>query len=230
MFKLTLALAVLNLSLIAAESLPEPGERELTADETAAALRTIAETFKASPIIQAKIVSELEDLAGKRIEEGEILIERPARVSRKFSKPKLKFWVLDSALLSEYSDGQKSISVKDLSGVPAILKQIQGAMTGDLTALSPSYTIKIFAPKDITPLKALRVVLDKKPAASRRLYKRIETRISLGEKFFSEVRYIPEEGDEVTEKFTDIKTPEKSPAADFALPAGIDQKIEKIAE
>ena len=52
---------------------PEPGERALNADEGGKALRGIAETFKAHPSVRAKIRTEVEDLAGKRVEEGELL-------------------------------------------------------------------------------------------------------------------------------------------------------------
>ena len=94
-----LLLAVFSLSNFSAE--PAAGERELTAAESETALRGIAETFKAYPNIKAKLVSEIEDLAGKRSEEGEFVLERPVRVMRKFTKPSTKIWLLDGAFLFE---------------------------------------------------------------------------------------------------------------------------------
>ena len=51
-------------------SAPEAGERALTAEDGDKALRAIAETFKAHPYVRAKIRAEVEDLAGKRVEEA----------------------------------------------------------------------------------------------------------------------------------------------------------------
>lgn len=223
--KLLLALLTLALSLAARNTCAESIEKELPPAETESALRALAIRFQSAPAVRAKIVSEIEDLVGKRTEEGEMLIERPARVLRKFTKPTEKWWLLENGTLSEFARGQKSISVKDLTGAPNLLKQIQGAMTGDLTALAPSYAFKIFESKDGTQ----HLVMDRKPATSRRAYKRIEARIAPAAAFFHEIHYIPEEGDEITEKFLDIQTFKKFPDADFALPEA-NRKVEKISD
>ena len=210
---------------------PEAGERALNAQESEVALRGIADAFKAHPAIRAKMTSEIEDLAGKRIEEGELLLFRddthPARVLRTFSKPKQKLWLLDGAEISEYVASKKTVFVKDLSAAPKTLKHIQAAMIGDVKALDAIFSIHVFSKPG-----ALRLVLDKKPKVSRYIHRRIEARIAEGGLFFSEIRYIPDEGDELTEKFSELKDAGALSDADFALKGieGSERKVEKISE
>lgn len=225
------ACAALAIFLALGAAAGEAGaERELDKKETDSALRGIAESFNGAPRISAKIVSQIEDLAGKRTEEGVMRLERPSRMLREFFKPSMKSWLLQGAELLEFSEGRKSVSVKDLSGAPKLLKQIQGAMMGNLADLAPSYELKIFQLSEVKRRSALKLVLDKKAGVSKRLYKRIEARIAPGELFFSEIRYIPEEGDEITEQFSEIKAVTEFDASDFKLPKDIERKIEKISE
>ena len=210
---------------------PEPGERALNAKESDAALSGIAEAFKAHPTVRAKIRSEIEDLAGKRVEDGELLLDRsegsPARVLRTFAKPKQKAWLLNGATISEYVASKKTVFVKDLSAAPKTLKHIQAAMTGDVHALEEIFTIRVFSKPG-----ALRLVLDKKPKVSHYIHRRIEARFTEGGMFFDQIRYIPDEGDEVTETFLELKDAGKLSDADFALQGtdGSERKVEKIAE
>jgi hypothetical protein len=208
---------------------PEPGEKELRGEELDQAFKTLAEIFQQAPAIKAKMTTEVEDLAGKRVEEGELILDRPARAMRKYLKPSPKIWLLNGAQLEEYLPSQKKIQVKDFSGAPKLLKQIQAAMTGDLKALEPLFTIRIFR---MEQSGSLRLVLDKKAGTSRRLYQRIQARMTRGGLFFNEIRYIPDEGDEVTERFSEIRAIPKPGDAEFSLPAGadIERSVEKISE
>jgi len=229
-----LSLFCVSIGMIAAAEPPAPeaGERELSAEESEKTLRAMGEAFKAHPYVRAIIKAEVEDLAGKRVEEGELLLERPARMLRKFTKPAAKAWLLDGAQISEYAPTQKTIFVKDFSNAPKALARIQAAMTGDIKALEPLFAMHIFLkPGGEGKSSLLRVVLDKKTGASRRLHKRIQARIVEGGLFFDEIHYVPDEGDEVTERFSEIKEIAKPSDADFALPnEWIERKVEKIEE
>ncbi len=216
---------------------PEPGERELNAGELTKTVAGIANTFKAHPSIRAVIRSEIEDLAGKRVEEGELRMDRAnpgaARVLRKFTKPTQKAWLLDGANISEVVPSQKKIFVKDLSGAPKFQKQIQAAMTGDIKALEDMFTVRIFSkPGEAGKPTAFRLVLDKKPGVSRHVHRRIEARIAEGGLFFDEIQYIPDEGDELTEKFLNIEDASKPSDADFALTGteGFEKKVDVVKE
>lgn len=209
---------------------PEAGERALSAEEAEKALRTISETFKAHPYVRAKIRTEVEDLAGKRVEEGELLLDRPARMLRRFSKPE-KAWLLEGAQISDYVPSQKSVFVKDFSGAPKMLKQIQAAMTGDVKALDSFFAVHVFSKVVEGKPAMLRLVLDKKAGVSRRLHRRIEARVAEGGLFFEQIHYVPDEGDEVLERFLEIKEMAKPADADFALPnVGIERKVEKVED
>ena len=215
----------------AEEALPEVGEHALTIPETDAAIQRIAAAFKTHPTLRAKIRSEIEDLTGKRVEEGELLLDRtdgqPARVLRTFSKPKPKAWLLNDASVSEFVPSKKMVFVKDLSAVPKTLQNIRAAMTGDVKSLESLFTIRVFARPG-----AWRLVLDKKADVSKYIHRRIEARLADGGFFFTEIRYIPDEGDELTETFSDVRDAGKLSAADFVLPGanGIERKIEKVVE
>lgn len=227
---------VLSATLFAAdEPQAEPGERALSAAESDTALKRIAATFKAHATIRASIRCEIEDLAGKRIEEGTLLLDRtenrPARILRTFSKPKVKAWLLHGTLISEYVPSKKTVFVKDLSAAPKTIRHIQAALTGDVQALDEIFTIRIFSNLAANPV-SLRLVLDKKQGVSKYIHRRIEARIIEGGLFFDQIHYIPDEGDELTENFLDTKDAGKLRDADFALPGaeGVDQKFEKITE
>ena len=204
-------------------------EEELNGAEAEAAVRDIAATFKDAPRIRAKIVSEIDDIAGTRSEEGVMLLERPGKLLRRFTKPRQKTWLLNGAELIEYSAGQPTAMVKDFTGAPGLLKQIQGVMSGDFAALEASYAMKIFAAgsKD---KRWLRIVFDKKPGINKHNFKSIVALLGPGFKFFSTIRYIPDEGDTITEHFDDIKIVEQFDSADFELPKGVERKVEKISE
>src|SRR5689334_7981701 len=103
MIRVLMVAVFAEFAVFAADGSPaaEAGERALSADESEKALHAIAETFKAHPYIRAKMQTEVDDLAGKRAEEGELLLDRPARMLRRFTKPTPKAWLLDGAQISE---------------------------------------------------------------------------------------------------------------------------------
>jgi hypothetical protein len=230
-FILTLSLLFGAALFAAEEPAPEPGEHALNAAETDAALKRISAIFKTHPTIRAKIRSEIEDLTGKRVEEGTLLLDRTegqlTRVLRTFANPKPKAWLLNGATISQFVPSKKAVFVKDLSAVPKTLKHIQAAMTGDVKALDEIFTIRIFAKPD-----TWRLVLDKKPAVSKYIHRRIEARLAEHGVFFDSIHYIPDEGDELTETFLDAKDAGKLSDADFVLPGaeGVERKVEKISE
>lgn len=235
--KLSLFVLIFAATIFAAdESQPEAGERALNAVESEAALKTLADSFKAHPTIRAKILSEIEDLAGKRTEEGELLLDRgaghPARVLRTFTKPKPKAWLLDGSSIAECAPSQKKVFVKDLSAAPKMLAHIQAAMIGDIRALESIFTLKIFSKPGANGSTDWRFILDKKPGVSKYVHHRIEARMISGGLFFSEIHYVPDEGDELTEKFLELKDAGALTDADFTLKGseGLERATERITE
>jgi len=230
------ACIVLTVCIRAAEEpRPELGERILTAAETEAALSAMSVVFKQHETVRATIRSEIEDLAGKRVEDGILLMDRgvtrPVRVLRTFSKPKSKAWLLNGTTISDVSASQKKVFVKDLNAAPNMIKTIQAAMTGDVKALDALFSIRVFS-KSVAGSNVLRLVLDKKPGLSKYVHRQIIARIAEGGLFFSEIRYIPDEGDELTETFSDVVDAGKLSDADFALTGtdGFERKVETISE
>ena len=203
---------VLSLGVLRAE---EPA-RELSSEETVAALKTTAETFGAHPALWARMTVRVSDLIGERTEEGWIAIARPGRVLRRFEKPAPKTWFLDGTTLREFLPGRNEIYEKDFSAAPKLLKLVRAGLGGDFTALDEFYGIKAFAGR-----ASLRFELTKKPGAPKLLHRRIVASLRPGAWFFDEIRYEPEDGDEIVERFTEFKelTGEKPAEFDVKWPA-----------
>lgn len=232
--------SLLALNLIAtaraasADDPPAPlaGETTLSAAELEKALAELP-VFKDQRPLKAHIKTEMADeLLGARVEEGELLLDRPSRVLRKFTKPSLKIWMLDGAQLSEYGAATKKLYVKDFSQAPKALKLIQAAFTGDMKTLKERFDV--FAFKNTAGAEAAyRFVLNRKAGGeSPGLYKRIQAKLGEKSLFFSEIEYQPENGDRVVERYSAITAVEKPSDADFKLelPADVERKSEVIGK
>jgi hypothetical protein len=205
---------------------PEPGEKLLSAEEVAKVLAELP-ALKSTNCLKARIVTECDDLIGKRQEEGELLLDRPTRVLRKFTKPSFKLWLLDGAQLQEYAPANKVLYVKDFAHAPRKLRLVQAAFTGDVKVLQELFTVSVF--KKEQPA-AYRFVLTKKPGADNPLdYRSIQARATEQGLFFSEIEFLPGEGDRTIERYTDIAVIPRPADKDFAesvgLPAGVTKKI-----
>lgn len=232
-FSLCLCVSVVICSSLRAEDVaPEAGEVKLIAADADKALAELGAAFKASPAVKGNIVTEVDDLLGKRVEEGELLLDRPGRLLRKFTKPALKIWLLDGAQLQEFAAKQKTLYVKDFAKAPKALGLIQAAVTVDTKALNNLFDIHVFRGASKDGQAPLRVVLTKKAASDNPLlYKRITARIKPGELFFSQIEYVPESGDTTVEKYLNLAAA-KPTDADFKLdlPADVIRKVENISD
>jgi len=209
---------------------PAAGETRLEAVAGDRLLAEIAERFKASPSIKAKIQCELEDLAGKRVEEGELLLDRPARLMRKFTKPSLKIWVLNESYIQEYLPKRKSLSTIDFGKAPQKLALLQSAVTLDVKALASVFNISIFE-SDKSGAKNYRLLLTPKSDTKQPVpYKRIQARIADKALFFHEIEYVPQSGDPTLEKYTEIQAVEKlqEDAFVFEVPQDVKRKTEVV--
>jgi hypothetical protein len=231
---LLVALAQPNRLFAAESGAPEPlaGETLLTAAETEKILAELS-AFKDPHPLKAHIRTETADeLLGARIEEGELLLDRPARVLRKFTKPSVKIWLLDGAKLSEYGAKSKKLYVKDFSQAPRALKLIQAAFTGDLTTLKELFDVYAFKGSS-GGQTIFRFVLNRKSGGdSPALYKRIQARLYEKGLFFHEIEYLPESGDRVLERYTEIESVGKPADKDFVLdiPDDVVRKTEVIGK
>lgn len=210
---------------LAGETMLAPADAEKLLSELPA--------FKDPQPIKAHIKTEVADeLMGARVEEGELLLDRPARVLRRFTKPSVKIWLLDGTLLSEYGAKTKKLYVKDFSQAPRALKLIQAAFTGDLKTLKELFDVFIF--KGSADGQALyRFVLTRKGGTdSPALYKRIQARLYEKGLFFHEIEYVPESGDRVLERYTEIAAVAKPADKDFVLdlPDDVVRKTEVIGK
>lgn len=213
---------------------PQPlaGETQLSPADAEKILAELS-AFKDPKPIKAHIRTEVADeLLGARVEEGELLLDRPARVLRKFTKPSLKIWMLDGANLSEYGAKSKKLYIKDFSQAPRALKLIQAAFTGDLKTLKELFDVFAFK-GEAGGQTVFRFVLNKKSGSdSPALYKRIQARLYEQGLFFHEIEYIPESGDRVLERYTEIAAVPKPSDKDFTLdvPADVVRKTEVIGK
>jgi hypothetical protein len=213
---------------------PEPGEKLLSAEEVAKVLAELP-ALKSTACLKARIVTEVDDLVGKRQEEGELLLDRPTRVLRKFTKPSFKLWLLDGAQLQEYAPANKVLYIKDFTHAPRKLRLVQAAFTGDVRVLQELFAVSVFRKggdsKDQPA--SYRFVLTKKPGADNPLdYKSIQAKATEQGLFFSEIEFVPGDGDRTVERYTDIAVVPKPADKDFAeslgLPAGVTKKIMPI--
>jgi len=214
----------------AEEPVPTPldGETLLTTADAEKVLHELP-AFKNPQPLKARIKTEVDDLLGSRSDEGVLLLDRPARVLRKFTKPSLKVWLLDGTKIQEYAAKSKMLYVKDFSQAPRALKLIQAAFTGDVKTLKEIFDVYTFkSSKDGKDM--YRFVLNRKTGSSGGIYRRIQARL-LGEAlFFHEIEYVPDAGDKVIERYLEISAVEKPSDADFALdvPADVTRKNETI--
>ncbi len=225
--------ATFTMSATAGEAAPvlsaQADERELTGDEAALVLGQIAENFKAHPHVKAHIRTEIDDLLGKRVEEGELLLSRPGEILRQFNRPTKKTWLLSGVQLQEYSARHKIVRIKDFSKAPAALALVQAAVTLEVKVLQAHFAIHVFV--NTAQPKNLRLLLTKKTDGSALLaYKRIQVRLNLDQPLYSEIEYVPESGDRMVEYYTDIQVVPPPQAADFTLtlPPGTEQKIDVL--
>ncbi|HYF49152.1 MAG TPA: outer membrane lipoprotein carrier protein LolA [Planctomycetota bacterium] len=207
------------------------GEKQLDGAATDKLLAQIAERFKKSPSIKAKILTEVDDLVGKRSEEGELLLDRPSRVMRKFTKPSQKIWVLNETYIQEYLPNRKTLYTKDFSKAPQTLSLLQSAVTLDVKALTGLFNIGVFESTKENA-RSYRLLLTPKADTKQPVpYKRIQARIGETGLFFHEIEYVPESGDATVEKYSDIQAVEK-PKEDafvFEVPQDVKRKTDVIA-
>ncbi|MFH0939066.1 MAG: hypothetical protein V1899_07280 [Planctomycetota bacterium] len=226
----------------AAEAPPpaKKGETLLTKVESDQVIAEISERFKANPCLKARIVAEIDDLAGTRKMEGELLLDRPSRCFRKFTKPSMFLQALNGSRLQEYAPKTKKLFVTDFSQAPQVLKVVQAAFTADLQALSKFFAVYVFAtpdPASQTGGRCYRVLL-MKPApeltatnpAKTKLpfpYSRIQARIASRDIFFREIAYFPEDGIPTTEHYSDIQPIEKPADEAFTVkvPADVTPQV-----
>ena len=208
---------------------PATDERELSSTEAERVLGLVAENFKAHPHVRAHMRTEIDDLLGQRIEEGELCLSRPDHIRRTFNQPALKVWLLNGPQLQEYSARSKMVRTKDFSKMPDALALLQAALTLDLKVLAAHFAIHMF--ENTGQTGHLRLVLTKKPGGSRWLaYKRIQVRLALDSPLYSEIEYVPENGDRTLERYTGIQTLPAMNEQDFVLdlPAGVERKVDVL--
>ena len=206
---------------------PLAGETRLSAADAEKILAELP-AFKSPGPLKAKIMVESDDLMGARKDEGELLIDPPSRVLRNFNKPKPKVWLLNGALLQEYVPARKTVFVKDFSAAPNALKRIQSAFTGDLKGLRDVFDVAVFKNEEKNTYRFLLVPLKAEGA----MYKRIEAKLEAKALFFHEVIYLPESGDKVVEKYSEIQAVPKPESAvfDLKLPEDVTRKTDKVSD
>lgn len=212
---------------------PETTEVALSSSETEKCLAELAEKFKATPFIKARMVVEIDDLLGTRSEEGEMLLDHSGRILRKFTKPSLKIMLLNGAQLQEYSASRQTLYVKDFSKASKALKLLRAAATLDVKALEDLFDIQVLRGTHPKGERYCRFILTKKNSGDHPLlYKRIQARILENGLFFDEIEYQPESGDRVVERYLDIQAVPKLQDDDFTLklPVDVHRKTEMIGE
>lgn len=213
---------------------PEPGETLLTAAEAEELLAALP-VFKSKECLKARIVCEREDLLGVRREEGELLLDRPVRILRKFPKPPPKFWLLQGTELREYAPANNALYVKDFSAAPRKLKLVQAAYTGDVRVLQELFRLSVFrrgAGSQDDPA-AYRFVLTRRAGSSNSLdCESMQARVSEKALFFHEIEYMPRKGKRLLERYNDITVVPRPSDKEFLdmveLPAGVTVKPERI--
>jgi hypothetical protein len=224
------AFALVSLSLlcalpaaVTAQEKAEPGE-ELVKDEAARkALAGITESFQKQPCVRARIVSEREDLVGKRREEGEMVLQRPDRVLRRFGPPgqAVKALRLEGPLLLEYVPREKGVVPRDFGQAPKALALARAALTLDTETLAQYFAIAVFRKPGTEGRPAQwRLVLTRRPEkAELPLAPRIQARLEEGAAFFSEIWKAGEGADDyVVEKYSDLRVEKDLTDRDFDEP------------
>ena len=227
----SLAFALVSLALLpaltpfrarAAEK-AEPGEERLEDEAARQALAGIAEAFRRQPCVRARIVSEREDLVGKRREEGEMVLQRPNRVLRRFGPPgqSVKALRLDGPLLLEYVPREKGVVPRDFSQAPKALALARAALTLDTETLGQYFAVAVFRKPAAEGQPARwRLVLTRRPEkAELPLAPRIQARLEEGAAFFSEIWKAGEGADDyVVEKYSDLRVEKELSDRDFDEP------------
>ena len=213
----------------AAENTPaaEAGETLLTAAEVDKVLAELP-VFKHQGCIKARIVSEGEDLLGPRKDEGELILDRPTRILRKFTKPSFKFWLMDGAQLQEYAPANKVLYIKDFSAAPRKLKLVRAFFSADIKTLRESFSVWVFrragergGPAGLLPFRAAE------QAGAEKLWscKSMQARVFDNALFFHEIQFVPKEGSATLERYFDIASVPRPSDKEFhealGLPADV---------
>ncbi|HEY3325514.1 MAG TPA: hypothetical protein VGP72_33995 [Planctomycetota bacterium] len=198
---------------------PEKGETLVAAADAEKILATLP-AFKDKRPLKARIETEIDDMLGKRVDKGELLLDRPSRILRKFKKSS---WLLSGTKLQEYLIRKNIVYIKDFSKAPNTLRLLQAACTGDFKALGEIFDIATFK-KETDGKIAYRFVLTRKSGSklASSLYKRIQARVMEDGLFFHELEYDPDQGDKVVERYMDITAVEKLTDEDFSLDLPVD--------
>jgi outer membrane lipoprotein-sorting protein len=211
---------------------PAAGEKHLDAAAADKLLLSLSEHFKTQSSIKAKIVTETEDWEGKRKQEGELLLDRPNRVMRKFTKPNLTIFVLNESYVQDYSQKRKTLLTKECSKAPKLLSLFQAAVTLDFKILSTLFTFTIFE-SEKEGIKSYRFVLIPRKDSKQSIpYKLIQARIVDKALFFHEIEYQPDSGDISVEKYSDIQAvpKPKEDAFVFEVPHDAKRKVEVMTD
>ncbi len=220
---------ICSVGILVAATLAAQDETSLAPAEADVILATLPAFTNTVPVT-ARIETEVDDLLGKRVEKGELLLQRPQRMLRKFTAPALKLWLLDGAQIQEYAAKSNTLYVKDFSQAPRALKLIQAACTGDLKALQGVFDVATFRGTQDGKV-AYRFVLTRKADAEHSApYKRIEARLMSDAPFFHQIEYEPEDGDKIVERYSRIALAPAVSERDFtlALPADVKRKQESV--
>jgi outer membrane lipoprotein-sorting protein len=210
----------------------ERGETLLDAAGADKVLAQLAAQFKAHPVVKARLAVEMDDLVGKRTEEGELWLARPDRLLRKFTKPTPKAQLLDGPLIQEYLPALKKFYVKDFSKAPQTLKLVRAAFTMDVKTLNELFKIYVCEARPPQGV-SYRLVFIKRPDLKLALpYARIQARIGSQDVFFREIEYTPTAGDKTLERYLDVQELPQAPADVFKLdiPAGIERQVDVISD
>ena len=243
-FSLACALLLGAFSLrrcVAAESsvpAAETGETLLPAGEVDKVLAELP-ALKSQGCVAARIVTDVDGLRPVKGQEGELLLDRPNRVLRKFTKPSPNFWLLDGTRLQEYVSKNNTLYINDFTLAPRKLKLIQAAFTGDLKALQGLFNIWVFKRPSAGQGKPVeyRFVLMQKPEADKTLgFNKVQLRASEKDLFFHEIEIDmpPDKGDHTIERYFDIASVIRPSEKDFqealGLPADAAKKVEQVED
>jgi hypothetical protein len=213
----------------------EAGETLLGPDEVQKLLTELP-AFKSRECLKARIVSETDDLLGTRTVEGELLLDRPSRMLRKFTKPTFTFWLLDSKQVREYAPASKQLLVKDFAGAPRKWQLVEAAFQGDVKTLQSHFDVFVFRKPGETGQPALyRFVLNLKAGPGNPASHRcIQGRLFENGLFFHELLYVPRDGNATLDRYSEIAAIPKPTDAEFAaavaLPDGVEVKKERVDE
>lgn len=201
---------------------PEQGEVRLDPGGQKAVLEKIKAAFEQHPCVRAEVTKTVVDPLGllPETEQGELLIKRPDKILRRFSKNGTSFKAVlvrgQSSLT--YNAATKKVVEKDYSRAPRRLALVRASGTGDLETLQLYYDVLVFE-KSGQDGKQWRLVFHRRRGDLP--YDRLQARITEGQALFSEIRYeyrAAADGDNKTETFTAIKSQKQLSDEDFNDP------------